>query len=112
MATNYVQHGDVVTVPAPYDLASGAGALVGALFGVAMCAAMSGAEVELKTTGVHDMPKAASQAWTVGAKVYWDNTAKVATTVPTSNTLIGCALAAVGGGAGETVGRVRLNGTV
>ncbi len=40
---NYVQRGDVVTLPAPYDVLSGAGAQVGQLFGVAGCDALSGA---------------------------------------------------------------------
>ena len=64
----------------------------------------------INLTGVYDLPKTASQAWTVGAKVYWDNTAKACTTTVGSNTLIGIAVLAVGGGAGETTGRVRLNG--
>jgi predicted RecA/RadA family phage recombinase len=107
---NYVQKGDVVTMPAPYDVLSGGGAQVGQLFGVAGCDALSGADVDLKTTGVFDLPKAASQAWTVGALIFWDNTNKVCTTVSTSNLQLGCALVAVGSGAGEIVGRVRLNG--
>ena len=61
-------------------------------------------------TGVIDLAKVASQAWTAGAKVYWDNTAKRATNVASGNTLIGVAVLAVGAGADETVGRVRLNG--
>lgn len=69
-------------------------------------------EVETQLTGVVDMAKAASQAWTVGAKVYWDNTAKVATITATGNVLIGAAMLAVGNTAGETIGRVRLNGSV
>ena len=52
----------------------------------------------------------ASQAWTAGAKIYWDNTAKRATNVASGNTLIGVAVLAVGSGADELGGRVRLNG--
>lgn len=109
---NYVQPGDIVTVTAGANIASGAGVLTGKMFGVAMADIANGADGEVKTTGVFDLPKAASQAWTVGALVYWDNTAKNCTTTATSNTLIGAAVLAVGSGAGETVGRVRLNGTV
>ena len=47
----------------------------------------------------------------MGAKVYWDNTAKVCTTTVGTNTLIGVAVKAVGGTAGETTGTVRLNGS-
>ena len=56
-------------------------------------------------------PRSRSQAWTAGAKVYWDNTAKRATNVASGNTLIGVAVLAVGAGADEVVGRVRLNGS-
>ena len=105
---NFVQPGENITVSAPYALASGAGALVGALFGVAANAAENGATVVLKTEGVFDLPKVGSQAWTVGAKVYWDNTNKYLTTTSAGNTLVGVAMAAVGSGAGETTGRARL----
>ena len=53
----------------------------------------------------------ASQAWTAGAKVYWDNSAKRVTNVASGNTLIGVAVLAVGAGADEIIGRVRLNGS-
>lgn len=107
---NYVNDGDTVTVAAPYDVASGAGALVGTLFGVAQGAALSGASVVLVTRGVFDLVKAGSQAWTVGAAIYWDNSGKVCTTTSSGNTLIGKAVVAVANGAGDTIGRVRLNG--
>lgn len=105
---NFVQPGANITLPAPYDRKSGEGALIGALFGVASTDVDSGAEASFVTVGVFDLTKAASQAWTVGAKVYWDNAAKACTTTATSNTLIGVAVAATGGSAGETIGRVRL----
>jgi predicted RecA/RadA family phage recombinase len=105
---NFVQPGVNVTLAAPYDRLSGEGALIGSLFGVASVDVDSGDDAVFVTEGVFDLAKAASQAWTVGAKIYWDNTNKVCTTTSTSNTLIGVAIAAVGSGAGETVGRVRL----
>jgi len=106
---NFVQPGDILALAAPYDVVSGAGALVGTLFGVAAGNAASGAEVELHTSGVYDLVKVGSQAWTVGAAIYWDDTNKRCTTGASGNTLIGKAVAAVGSGAGETVGRVRLS---
>ena len=105
---NYVSSGETVTFPAPYDVASGGGALVGSLFGVAQNAAISGDPVVLVPTGVFKLPKAASQAWTLGAKVYWDDTNKRCTTVATGNTLVGTAHSVVGGTADETLGEVRL----
>ncbi|HAT48866.1 MAG: DUF2190 family protein [Nitrospirae bacterium] len=108
------QSGDTVTVVAPADINSGEGLMIGVLFGVAVSTATSGSDLEICTTGVVDLPKA-SGAITQGAKVYWDNTAKVVTTTATSNTLIGCAIvaAAVGDAAvGDATARVRLNGVV
>jgi len=107
---NFVQPGDVVSVTAPYTVTSGGGVLVGTLFGFAAHDAASGAAVEIATTGVFTHAKAGSQAWTQGAAIYWDNSAKVLTTTSTSNTLVGKAMAAVAGGAGDTTGTVRLNG--
>jgi predicted RecA/RadA family phage recombinase len=106
---NYIQPGHALTLVAPYDVVSGDGLLVGSIFGVASHDALSGAEVETQLTGVLDLAKVASQAWTAGAKVYWDNTAKRATTVASGNTLIGVAVLAVGSGAEEVIGRARLN---
>jgi predicted RecA/RadA family phage recombinase len=108
---NYVQPGNVVTLAAPYAVASGDGLLVNAIFGVAAAAAGIGEPVEVALTGVFDLKKVGSQAWAAGDKVYWDNAAKEATKTATANTLIGAALEAVAGGAGDTVGRVRLNGS-
>ena len=105
---NFVQPGANLTLPAPYDCASGGGALIGSIFGVASNVVESGDDGVFVTEGVFDLPKAASQAWAVGAKIYWDNTAKNLTTTSASNTLVGVAVAAVGGGAGEVVGRIKL----
>ena len=107
---NYVQPGNTLTLTAPHDVISGDGLLVGSIFGVAAGDAENGATVEAALTGVFDLTKVGSQAWAVGDKVYWDDTNKRCTTVATDNTLIGVAVEAVAGGAGDTTGRVRLNG--
>jgi len=107
---NYVQDGDKITIAAPYDVLSGGGALQGSLFGVAETTALSGAPVSLQLMGVVDIAKTASQAWTVGARIYWDDSTKLATSVASANKRIGVAVLAVGSGAGEVVGRVRLSG--
>jgi len=106
---NYVQPGNTITLTAPYDVASGDGLLVGTIFGVATGAAVNGDPIETALVGVFDLKKVGSQAWDAGDKVYWDNTNKQATKTATDNTPIGVAIEAVGNGAGETVGRVRLN---
>ena len=107
---NFVQPGNTITLTAPYAVSSGDGLLVGSIFGVAAGTAALGETVEAALTGVYDLKKVASQAWAAGDKVYWDNTAKEATKTTTSNTLIGVATEVVAGGAGDVVGRVRLNG--
>lgn len=103
---NYIQPGDTIAAIAPAPVLSGAGVLIGSLFGVASGDAASGAEVLLNTTGVYDLPKQTGQAWTAGQLLYWSGTN--VTNVVASNKLIGCALRAELSGA--TVGRIRLNG--
>ncbi|MBY6055387.1 DUF2190 family protein [Leisingera daeponensis] len=105
---NFIAHGDTVPFTAAADVSSGDGVFSGDLFGVATGDVLTGDAGELKTTGVFSLPKAPSQAWTVGAKIYWDAGNSRCTTVDTANTLIGTAYAAVGSGASETLGQVRL----
>lgn len=89
---------------------AGQGLKVGALVGVVQNAAAIGKQSVLQLIGVMDVAKPGSQAWTVGAKIYWDDTAKNFTTTVGTNTFVGHAWAAVGAGAGETTGRVRFSG--
>ena len=108
MAMNYVQPGDTITLIAPRAVAAGAGVLVGALFGVALSPAAQGAPVECRHEDVFDLAKATGQAWTQGAKIYWDNTAFNCTTSASGTTLIGAAMQAQA--SGDIVGRVLLTG--
>lgn len=111
MARNFVQPGDTMTFTAPYQVASGAGFLVGAMFAVALNAAANGAPVEGRVRGVWDIDKATGQAWTAHTtKLYWDNTAKKVTSTSSGNTFIGVAVA--NAASGDTFGRVFLNGVV
>lgn len=109
---NYIQEGCALELVAPYAVSAGGGALIGSLFGVAASDVANGASGVFNLEGVFELAKADSQAWTQGAKIYWDNTNKVCTTTSAGNTLIGCASEAVAGTAGLVLGRVRLNGTV
>ncbi len=106
----YIQPGEKLDITATAAITSGAGILLGSIFGIAQNTAAIGDRLVIQLEGVVDMAKAPSQAWTYGALVYWDNTAKVATTTASTNKLIGVAVLATGAGAGETTGRVRLNG--
>lgn len=105
---NFIQVGDQLTIPAPAAVSAGDGVLVGSLFGVAITSAASGADVAIRTHGVHDLPKATGQAWTLGQLLYWSGTN--VTNVASTNKIIGCAARAQA--SGDTVGRVLLNAAV
>ena len=91
-------------------LLSGAGVKIGVRIGICLVdiAATSGVG-SVALEGVFKVTKAASQAWTQGALVYWDDTNKNFTTTSSGNTLAGFAFEPVGSGAGETTGYVKLN---
>ncbi|MDM0003896.1 DUF2190 family protein [Variovorax sp. J22G73] len=105
---NYVQPGDMVTFIAAAAILGGAGVLIGSLFGVSAGSYAAGAEGEAKTTGVFDLTAAAAATGAVGAKAYWDDTAKNVTATATNNTLIGVFVLAKTNG--PVIARVRLNG--
>ena len=105
---NFIQPGGTLTLTAPYAVTSGQGALVGAIFGVAVKDVANGAAGEFVTEGVFSLAKAAGAAWTQGALLYWDNSNKNVTTTSSGNTKIGVATAPADSAA--TVGNVRLNG--
>ncbi|WP_242221690.1 DUF2190 family protein [Shinella zoogloeoides] len=106
---NFVQMGDTLTLTAPYAVASGAGALVGSIFGVATGTVASGDEGEFKTTGVFDLAKTSALAISVGDKVYWDNTNKEVNKTASGNTLVGVATTAAANPSATV--NVRLNGS-
>lgn len=104
---NFIQDGKTMTLTAPYTVVSGAGVLVGSLFGVAANDASVGTDVEAVTEGVFSLAKVSAQAWTVGQLIYWDDTAKLTTTTVGTNKLIGVAAAVAVNPSGT--GLVRLN---
>jgi predicted RecA/RadA family phage recombinase len=106
---NFHSESETVVVQAPYAVTAGQGLRRGLIFGVAVSDAAINTDVVVNLLGAYDLTKIGSQAWTVGALVYWDDANRRCTTVATGAILIGVALAAVGAGAGETIGRVRLN---
>jgi predicted RecA/RadA family phage recombinase len=106
--TNYIQDGDTITVAAPATVLSGAGVLLGSIFGVASGDATSGASVEIMVEGVFDLAKDTSTFATYGLLVYWDDSAKKVTTTVGSNKMIG--VTAGTAATGDATVRVRLNG--
>lgn len=107
---NYIQAGEHVTITAAAAVVSGQGLLTGAMFGVVQGDAESGEAVVVVRRGVFELPKLEAQAWTQGAKVYWDNTNGWVTTAASGNTLIGVAHAAAANP--STAGEVLLDGAI
>jgi predicted RecA/RadA family phage recombinase len=109
---SFIAPGKTVTLTAPYAVMPGQGLRVGAFFGVASAAAAVGEPVDVALEGVFDLAKAPSQAWQPGDRIFWDDAARLTTRSSGGTTLIGVAIEPVGGGAGDVVGRVRLNGGI
>src|SRR3972149_7807828 len=105
----YVSEGDVLTLTAPTDgVVSGTAYLIGSLVVIATRTVAQTLEFEGQVTGVVSHAKVSAQAWTEGAKIYWDDTAKNFTTTSGGNTLVGVAAEAAANP--TATGRVRLDG--
>ena len=74
---NYIQESRMITLAAPAGgLTSGAGVIIGNLFGIASRTALVGERVAISTEGVYELPKLASAVIAAGARVSWDDAAK------------------------------------
>lgn len=105
---NFVQTGNMITVPAPAPLTSGQGVQIGALFGVASTTVASGEPVAIDTSGVYELPKeATTDAYAIGDEVEW-NAAQHRVAPIDEGTRIGVVVAAAG--ATAPVVRVKLDG--
>lgn len=77
MASNYLQPGKDIDITAPTGgVATGVGALIGRLFGLALSTASAAVASVLGTQGVWNMAKTSAQSWVAGDPIYWDNTNK------------------------------------
>ena len=108
MATNYIQPGDCLTIPAPAAVASGGVVIAGSIVGIAAGDAESGASVDVVTRGVFTLPKVGANTFTLGAAAYWDSGTGLATTTASGNTKLGVAVEAAG--ASTATVAVRLSG--
>jgi predicted RecA/RadA family phage recombinase len=105
----YAQDAETVEFTAPSGgVVSGSGYLIGSLFVVATHSAAQGALFRGRVVGIVELPKTSAQAWTEGAKIYWDTSPAEATTTSSGNTLIGVAAAAAANP--SATGKVRLDG--
>ena len=91
---NFVQPGRALTVAAPTGgVVSGDAVLIGALFGVAQHDAAEGAELELLTEGVVELPKATPLAIGVGDRLFWNTTDQKLDKTATAQLCVGLAVA-------------------
>ena len=108
MATNFVQRGNTLTIPAPAAVQSGSVVIAGAIVGVAQIDADLGADVDVDTVGVWDLPKVSALAVSLGDVIHWDAAAGLANKTASGNTKLGVAVAAAANPSGTV--RVRLSG--
>lgn len=105
---NYVQPGNILTVPSPREVLSGDAVVVGSIFGVANGDAAQGEPVDLDTVGVFMLPKVQADAIIVGEPVFWDDALRLVTLDGTDKR-IGVATESRPGPSASVP--VRLNGT-
>lgn len=109
---NFIQAGNAITAAAPYARNAGDGALLGgSLFGVAVDTLASGATGVFWTEGVFELTKLSGTAetFTLGKRIFWDDTNKRLTVVSTANVAVGVVTEAAATDA--VVGRIKLVGT-
>ena len=104
---NYVQDGKTITHTPTAAVASGGAVLITALLAVAVAAVAANEAGEFTTEGVYELPKATADDVTIGAQLYWDDSAKNITTVVGTNKPAGKAWAAAANGA--TTVMVKIN---
>ncbi len=114
MATSYIQPGEVLDFTAPTGgVIKGVGVVIGAHVVIPLDTVAQTLPFRGMVTGVHSVAKAPSQAWTEGQAIYYDTTNSRFSNVATVGFFrCGSAVEAVAGGAGDTIGKVRLTGEV
>ncbi len=109
MATNYIQAGDTITIPALAAVASGGVVIAGSIIGVAAGKAAIGEKVDIVTMGVFELPKVASEAYAgPGVPVYYNSGNGLVTSTASGNTKLGVAIESVAASVGTV--KVRLSG--
>lgn len=88
---NFVQRGDVLTLPAPAAVNAGDVVVVDDFIGFAATSAALGEEVEVELKGVWSVKKKSGEAVTVGMPVWWDAAANRATVTEATNRRLGTA---------------------
>lgn len=96
MAQNFLSKGDVLqyVIPDATTITAGSIVISGSLVGVALEGGGAGKTIPVMLSGVFEVNKGTSQAWTQGAPIYITSGGTI-TTSASGNTLIGHAFAAV-----------------
>ena len=104
----FIQDGNIITVTAAANIASGDGVLVGSMFGVAAADAVAGDDVEIATNGVYELPKLSTAVIAQGDRVAWNSSTGKVVVPATGMFPIGVATEAAGNGTATL--SVRLDG--
>ncbi len=89
MSNTKVTEGKTIRYAHSAAVASGETIKIGLMVGIAAAAYAINVEGDYYIGEVHEVPKVSAQAWAIGVQVYWDDTAKLYTTVATANIAAG-----------------------
>lgn len=106
---NFLSSGATITLVSAGAKISGTPHAAGELVGVAGHSAASNEAVVLHLIGEYQLPKAAGQTWTIGAKLYWDAGAGVCTTADAAGANKAIGHATVAAANADAAGVVRLS---
>jgi len=92
----FKQGGEILTLTAPSGgVVSGTAYLIGSLVVIATETVAQTLPFTALAVGAVDVPKVVEEGWTEGLKLYWDDSAKKFTSVVSTNTLVGVAVAPI-----------------
>lgn len=86
---NYISSGKVIKATAAADILSGAGVVIGDMFGIATGNVASGDVGVFVVSGIVTLPKKSEDTFAAGGRVYWDVSAGSITTTSVENTFAG-----------------------
>lgn len=108
MAKNFIQNGNIITIPVSNAVKCGDGVAINSLFGIATLDAEAGEDLSLALVGIFQLPKN-NTVMQIGDKLYWDNDKQIVTKAATNNAYAGLAIEATQ--SGDAWIKVRLSGS-
>ena len=91
---NFIQPGENLTIPAPYDVGPGDVVAVGGSVGISVGTALSGEPADVCTIGVYSLAKVSALTINVGDLLYFDSATKLVNKTASGNTKLGHAVTA------------------